>query len=249
MTTRTRRARRTAWAALSVMIGGTLVACGGTGRPPEPRDHSAAASESASASASPTVVTLEVSGHAVGGQGFGSAQAEVVATLTGRLGEPDVSEAPSRFSRIPGHEGWFEVAGDTISPAWAYEYAARTCWGELCLVFGGDRAGDLRLRGWELARDSEKTPAETSYDVRLAGSGIALGDSWETVRAAYPGTVVDGGEGASLTIRDLPWPGFTDGVGAWRLTGTWDFDHPHRAPPDAVLIRISAGEGPEPGCC
>ncbi len=145
--------------------------------------------------------------------------------------------------------GWFEVAGDIISPAWTYEYAGRTCWGELCLVFGGDRADAMRLRGWELRRDPDATPAEASYDVRLAGSGIRLGDTWAQVHDAYPDTVVDGGEGASLTIRDLPWPGFTDGVGAWRLTGTWDFEHPHRAPADAVLIRISAGEGPEPGCC
>jgi len=225
------------------MIGGALAGCGGTGEPPESSGRPAAAT------LSPSGGTLEVSAHGVGDLDFGTGEDEVVGSLADLLGEPDRSEEPTQFSRIAGHDGWFEVAGDNISPAWGYEYAARTCWGDLCLVFGGDRVDTLRLRGWELARDAEATPAEASYDVRLADSGIGLGDSWETVRAAYPGTVVDGGEGASLTIRDLPWPAFTDGVGAWRLTGTWDFEHPHRAPADAVVIRLSAGEGPEPGCC
>lgn len=194
-------------------------------------------------------VTVEVSADAVGDQEFGAERDDVVQTLTRRLGEPDRTEGPTRFSRIEGHRGWFEHAGDPISPAWDYQYAARSCWGELCLVFGGDGADDLRLLGWALARPDADPPADPAYDVRLADTGIGLGDTWGEVREAYPDTIVNGGEGASLTIRDLPWPAFTDGVGEWRLTGVWDFDHPHRAPADAEVIRLSAGQGPEPGCC
>lgn len=50
-------------------------------------------------------------------------------------------------------------------------------------------------------------------------------------------------------VTDTPWPGIVDGVGAWRLSGTWDYAHPDRVPDDAVTTRRSAGEGPEPGCC
>ncbi len=229
--------------AVAALLVGALDGCGGS----DPRADSLR--PDGQPVAATRTVEVEVSADAVWDQRFGDDRGTVVQTLTRRLGEPDLTEGPTRFSRIAGLAGWFEVAGDNLSPAWAYEYAGRTCWGELCLVFGGAWADDLRLRGWELARVDAHPPADPSYDVRLAGSGIGLGDTWAEVHDAYPGTVVDGGEGASLTIRDLPWPGFTDGVGAWRLTGTWDFEHPHRAPADAVLIRISAGEGPEPGCC
>lgn len=234
-TARRRLTLRTAIAATTVAAAVALAGCAAPAAPGSERPSPPAA--------------VEVSGQGVDGLDFGTGRSEVVAALSARLGEPDTTDGPTRFSRIPGHDGWFEVAGDNISPAWAYEYAARTCWGDLCLVFGGQRAEELALRGWALAHVTGTPPTQPSYDVRVAGSGLRLGDTWAEVREAYPNTVVDGGEGASLAIRDLPWPAFTDGVGAWRLSGNWDFEHPHRAPADAQLIRISAGEGPEPGCC
>ncbi|MGZ8738222.1 MAG: hypothetical protein ACXWW7_13735, partial [Nocardioides sp.] len=89
----------------------------------------------------------------------------------------------------------------------------------------------------------------TSPEVTLAGTGIRLGDSWKALHAAYPSTGVAGAEGNSLAVADTPWEGIFDGAAAWRLSGEWDFEHPTTAPSDATVSRISAGEGPEPGCC
>ena len=86
-------------------------------------------------------------------------------------------------------------------------------------------------------------------DVRLAGTGIRLGDSWERLHAAYPDVVVSGAEGSTVAVRNTPWAVVFDGVAGWRLSGPWDYTHPARAPAGAVVTRLSAGEGPEPGCC
>lgn len=128
------------------------------------------------------------------------------------------------------------------------------CWGTLCLVFGGDTADSLQLRGWELAQTRRWSGYQELTDlrwpdVRLAQTGIGLGDSWKSLHAAYPNTVGAGGEGASLTVRSTPWDGVSDGVGAWRLSGQWDASRPQRVPPGATVTRPSGGEGPEPGCC
>lgn len=188
---------------------------------------------------------LEVSGEGVGEHPFGSDASVVRASATSLLGEPDSTTGPTAYVQIPGQEGWFEVADDPISPGWAYPIVSETCWGSLCLVFGGETESALALRGWALA-----SPTGAAVpDVRLAGSGIRLGDSWEALHAAYPETVVGGAEGASLAVHQTPWPGFTDGAAEWRLSGLWDHEHPTQVPDDAVVTRLSAGEGPEPGCC
>lgn len=197
--------------------------------------------------------SLVVSGAGVAGERFGAGAGEVEATVTERLGEPDVVVGPQQYFRIPGNDGWFEVADDTLSPRWAYPVASVTCWGRLCLLFGGDDADSLSLRGWELSDHPRwgagRRGGASSAEVRLADTGIGLGDSWDTLHAAYPDAVAGGGEGASLVVQETPWPGVFDGVGEWRLSGVWDYQHPNRVPDGAVVTRLSAGEGPEPGCC
>lgn len=199
---------------------------------------------------------LEVSGTGVGGQRFGTDADEVVAAVSARLGKPDVTMAPQRYARIPGNRGWFEDGDDPLSPSWRHRVVSVRCWQALCLVFGGAAPDALRLRGWELAdhpRWAEQSELEQpdlmGPDVRLAGSGVRLGDSWTTLHAAYPDTVVTGAEGASVAVGRAPWAGVSDGAAAWRLSGQWDYTHPHRAPSDAVVVRLSGGDGPEPGCC
>lgn len=198
---------------------------------------------------------LELSGGAVGHQAFGSDAGTVRATVTARLGEPDVTVGPERWSRRPGGgDTWVQDPTDPTSPGWGYATFSVSCWQTFCLFFGGEDADSLRLRGWELAEYRRWSPpgdAEGSAlpAVRLAGSGIRLGDSWRKLHAAYPGTVTAGAEGASLAVRKTPWPTIFDGVAGWRLSGQWDHQHPSRVPQDAVVTRLSGGEGPEPGCC
>ncbi|MGD9961004.1 hypothetical protein [Nocardioides sp.] len=196
--------------------------------------------------ATPMGGSITVSGSGVGTLAFGTDAEEVVAVLTERLGDPDRRNGPQRYFRIRGSEGWFEDAADPISPSWHYPVTSQTCWDALCVIFGGDQPQTLQLRGWVLAGEPTQ---ETGVDVRLAGSGVGLGDPWRRLHAAYPGTTINGGEGASLTVRDTPWSGIFDGVGEWRLSGQWDFTHPNHAPAGSRLIRLSGGDGPEPGCC
>lgn len=205
---------------------------------------SPSSSPSSPPSSSPTPPgTLRVSGSGVAGQRFGADAAAATAAVAARLGEPDLTAAPERYTRLPGTDRWAQDASDPISPSWRYPVASAACWSGLCLVFGGADTDALALRGWVL------TDRRPGPDVRLAGSGIRLGDPWSRLHAAYPGTSAGGGEGAAMVVDDLPWRGIFDGVGAWRLSGTWDYRHPHRAPADAVVTRLSAGEGPELGCC
>ncbi len=217
-----------------------------------PQIATRAPSPSPSASASPTLAagTLEVSGTGVGTLPFGADAGQVEGALDARFGAPDRVLVPTAYVRIPGQDGFYETAGDPISPSWQYRAASLSCWGTLCLHFGGDDVDSLKLRGWVLApSDAGTGTTGSASDIRLAGTGIGLGDTWEQLHAAYPGTQVNGGEGASVTVRRTPWAGVSDGVGAWRLSGAWDYQHPHRAPADAVVTRLSGGEGPEPGCC
>ena len=231
-------------AAVVVLVAGGLIGITqvvGDDTPAAPSGDTGAAPPAAPAADGP----LEVSGSGVGEQAFGTDADEVVATLTDRYGEPDLAVGPERYFQIPGQHGWFEDAGDPISPSWQYPVASTSCWGVLCVVFGGEDTDALQLRGWAVAGAGGRPRP----DVRLADSGIGLGDSWDTLHAAYPATVVAGGEGASLTVRALPWDGVFDGVGAWRLSGAWDYTHPDTAPPGAAVTRLSGGDGPEPGCC
>ena len=197
---------------------------------------------------------LDVSGSGVGAQPFGADADEVLAAVTSRFGEPDRTVGPQRYSRITGQDGWFEDADDPLSPSWKYPVVSVTCWHTLCLVFGGEGPDTLKLRGWELAQFRRWSGFEQLHDlrepdVRLAGSGIRLGDSWKRLHAAYPRTAVGGAEGASLAVKNTPWAAVSDGAAGWRLSGQWDYTHPTRAPKGAVVTRLSGGEGPEPGCC
>ncbi|HEX6248319.1 MAG TPA: hypothetical protein VFZ64_10650 [Nocardioidaceae bacterium] len=197
---------------------------------------------------------LEVSGSGVGDQTFGTDAEDVLAAVTARFGEPDLSVGPQQYFRVPGQDAWFADAEDPLSPSWQYPVTSVSCWRTLCLIFGGDEADTLELRGWELAEqrrwsDFEEIEDPELPDVRLAGSGVGLGDSWERLHTAYPRTVAAGAEGASLVVRNTPWDGISDGAGPWRLSGQWDYTRPTEAPDDAVVTRLSGGDGPEPGCC
>ena len=209
-------------------------------------------------SESPTPVaprTVAVSGSGVGTQPFGADADQVRTAVTARLGDPDLSVGPERSARVAGSDRWVRDGADPMSPSWRYPVASVSCWGGFCLLFGGDDADSLRFRGWEVSRQSRWTrsgdaaTAAQDIDVRLGGSRIGLGDTWADLHAAYPATTVGGGEGASLVVHHTPWPGISDGVGAWRLSGSWDYQRPNHVPADAVITRLSAGEGPEPGCC
>jgi hypothetical protein len=257
---RVRRSRSTLLAVVTavavvagvILSGRGLLVDSGVARPTPPAAAHTAVTPTPDDSASGS---LEVSSRGVGGQPFGTEAGDVLARVSARFGQPDQTEGPQRYFRQPDNgEIWFEDADDPLSPSWRYPVVSMSCWGSLCLVFGGQDPDSLRLRGWELSgyrhrsgRGEHDTHPEP--DVRLAGSGIRLGDTWHQLHAAYPGAVVAGGEGASVAVRSTPWPGISDGVGAWRLSGVWDYSHPHQAPHGAVVTRLSGGEGPEPGCC
>lgn len=231
-----------------VLIGADRILADPGGRTPSP------ITSSPTASTTPAPVAVVVSGSKVDGQGFGTGMDEVLASVEARLGQPEVVVGPDRYSRNQDGTAWIEDAQDPLSPSWRHEFTSVRCWGTLCLVFGGDAADSLQLRGWELAQTRRWSGYEQladlrSPDVRLAGTGIRLGDSWKRLHAAYPDTVGGGGEGASLTVRSTPWAGVSDGVGAWRLSGQWDPSRPEHVPAGAKVTRLSAGEGPEPGCC
>lgn len=201
----------------------------------------------------PPAGQLEVSGAGIGRQRFGTDAGAVLARVTARLGDPDRTVGPRRFFHQPGGgDAWFESADDPFSPSWRYPAESESCWRTLCLVFGGEGTGTLRLRGWALTTQrpwaAPRHGGRAQPDVRLAGSGIRLGDPWTKLHTAYPETVVAGGEGASVIVRNTPWP-VPDGVLGWRLSGAWDHTHQDRAPDGAVVTRLTGGEAPQPGCC
>lgn len=196
---------------------------------------------------------LQVSGEGIAGQPFGTPRQAVIAAVTDRFGEPDLVVRPKVYVRISGEDGYFD-SPDNLSPRWRYRVLSVSCWQSLCLLFGGQDADDLALRGWEVAElrrwaTTEEPPAGPGPGVRLAGTDVGLGSRWTDVHAAFPGTRVSDGEGGSLVVADLPWDAVADGVGEWRLSGYLDVDHPGRAPADSVVTRLSGGEGPQPGCC
>ena len=198
--------------------------------------------------------SLEVSGEGVAGVDFGTAIDAANAVLIDRLGQPDATVGPERYSRTEGEEGWYEFGGDPISLSWDYRVVSVSCWGGFCALFGGDAAENLALRGWELADFnrwySSPAPDDTGQpDVRLEGTGITLGDSWKKLKQAYPDIVSGGAEGGTLGVSNTPWPAIFDGAAEWRLSGYWDYEHPSKVPADSVVTRLSGGEGPEPGCC
>ena len=105
----------------------------------------------------------------------------------------------------------------------------------------------VQWRGIEHVSDAPVPWAKPG--VALADTGVTLGDSWETLHAAYPETETHWAEGAAVGVGGAPWPTIFDGVDGWRMSGYVDYEHPERTPDDSVVTRLSAGEGPEPGCC
>ncbi len=197
---------------------------------------------------------LSVDGTGVGTLRFGTPADEVLTALETQLGQPDTVVGPDVYARIPGNTGYFQDGGDNLSPSWKYEFTSVRCWKVLCVIFGGTDIDSLQLRGWELAQydrwsDGGRIRDLTLPDVRLAGSEVGLGDTWQQLRTAFPGTRVADAEGGSLSVRDTPWTGIFDGVAEWRLKGYADPDRPGYAPDGAKITRLSGGEGPQPGCC
>jgi hypothetical protein len=183
-------------AAVAVVAGGLvgvdrLLADDDRSSSPEPRS-------APSARSAPDVAgALEVSGKGVGPHTFGTDAEEVLAAVSARFGEPDLSLGPQHYDRVPGSDAWFEDGGDPLSPSWRYPVTSVACWGVLCLILGGADADSLKLRGWELAQRRrwsgfDEMPDLRVPDVRLAGTGVRLGDSWKRLHAAYPRTVVGG---------------------------------------------------------
>ena len=266
----TRLGRRLATGAVLAATLGLLAACGSqdvaggvAAQDPAPASDSASPTNAPVAAASPTPApdsppvadpAVELSGTTVGDNGFGDARAATVAALTDRLGEPTATVEPQRFEQIDGSGPWYQSGGDNLSPAWDYPVFATTCWDGFCVLFGGEAADDLELRGWELAtynrwHETRKDAGVPEPGVALAESGVTLGDSWERLHAAYPRTETHWAEGAAVGVGGTPWATIFDGVDGWRMSGFVDYEHPERTPDDSVVTRLSAGEGPEPGCC
>lgn len=255
------RPRAALGAGLAALAFG-MAACGSPEAPlPGLEESARPSSRSPSPPSTPEPTTSEagssalmVSGDGVGAAPYGTGIDEALTMLTERLGEPDDVVEPQRYLRIDGRDRWYEDAGDPLSPSWPYRVATRTCWDSFCAIFGGDTVSALALRGWELSSLDQRPASPGPTDaagpgVRLEGSGITLGDSWTQLQAAYPDVVSAGAEGSSLRVDNTPWPAIFDGAGAWRLSGSWDYEHPSRVPPGSVVTRLSGGEGPEPGCC
>lgn len=241
----------------------TLVSCSA-----EP-ERSSTSSIPEQATASPD---LRASGVGLGSWRFGDSSEMVLRGLRNQLGKPDSDTGWEHFlSRhevwepvlamyaaegldLPAEEGpsWYR-SDDTVGEAWEYPVFRAVCWSALCVTFGGEGEESMAFRGWELSTwSSWDRPREVDASrptVSLEGSGIRIGSSWNAFESAYPTSLVGGAEGGSLAIDNPPWPGFFDGVANWRLSGDWSAERPHEAPPDATVTRMSAGEGPEPGCC
>ncbi|WP_134764697.1 hypothetical protein [Nocardioides sp. 1609] len=264
MTTRPPSPRRTRAAALAalaaVLVPLALAGCGGEDDV-RPRDDGRAGPGARAttvvgteppASATPAAARMTASDDGLGGWAFGDAAEPALEAMTGELGAADVDTGWEEFRRLEGHAGWYRD-DDPLSDSWRHRYFRAACWASLCSIFGGSSPATATFLGWEVSDfrrwDEDDDPDPTGPRIALEGSGIRLGDTWADFRAAYPGARAGGGEGASLVIGAPPWPGIVDGVGAWRMSGSWDADRPTWAPDHAVVTRMSGGVGPAPGCC
>lgn len=194
---------------------------------------------------------LDATATGIGEWEFGDPADEVITDMTESFGAPDDDTAWDELDQVA--DGFSVNGGDSLSATWDHRQLRTVCWQSLCAVFGGDTVAAATFRGWALTSIPEWNDYEpvdvTQPRIALAGSGITLGDTWADFQAAYPDAVPRGAEGASLGIAHPPWPGIFDGADEWRLSGTWDYTRPRYAPPGSEVTRMSAGEGPEPGCC
>lgn len=205
---------------------------------------------------------LQLSGDGVDIVDFGSPAEVGLETLRSRLGEPDADSDWQRFYSsdemdpetrsvtVPGV--YYASADDVLGDAWQHRYHRRICWQSLCVHFGGAEQSSASITGWELAKwlpVADYTADPKLPDAELEDTGIRLGSTWVELQAAYPDVVAGGAEGNTLAVDDTPWGGIFDGVATWRLSGQWNYERPTDAPADATVTRLSAGDGPEPGCC
>ena len=149
-------------------------------------------------------------------------------------------------------QAFSRAADDVLGDAWQHRYHRRICWQSLCVHFGGAEQSSASITGWELAKwlpVADYTADPKLPDAELEDTGIRLGSTWVELQAAYPDVVAGGAEGNTLAVDDTPWGGIFDGVATWRLSGQWNYERPTDAPADATVTRLSAGDGPEPGCC
>ena len=249
---------RTALVVALVTLLGAPVGCAapgdGGGGPPTAPDPAPTRVQAPEGPPEEAPVAVTVARTAVGESSFGDPREDTVSALTEHLGEPDLQVPPQQFEQVDDRGEWYESADDQISPRWAHPVFSATCWDGLCVMFGGPSTAELALRGWELSTYNRWSPEvrETGAPepgVVLAGSEITLGDPWTALHAAYPTTRLGWAEGGTLGVEGAPWRTIFDGVDGWRVSGYADRHHPDRAPDDAVVTRLSAGEGPEPGCC
>lgn len=200
---------------------------------------------------------LQLSGDSVGVARFGEDAERSLASLSEKLGSPSEDTGWEEFlpeSEVEGTEyaavaGQYYQSDDNLGPAWGYAVHRKVCWETLCVRLGGESQETAQLRGWEWTTEDYLPPTATVSNAELAGTGIQLGSTWEELQAAYPGVVAGRAEGGALAVDNRPWDGFFDGVSEWRLSGTSAQEQPNYAPPDAQVVRLSAGEGPQPGCC
>ncbi|NLH67806.1 MAG: hypothetical protein GX471_16820, partial [Candidatus Microthrix parvicella] len=200
---------------------------------------------------------LQLSGDSVGVARFGEDAERSLASLSEKLGSPSEDTGWEEFlpeSEVEGTEyaavaGQYYQSDDNLGPAWGYAVHRKVCWETLCVRLGGESQETAQLRGWEWNTEDYLPPTATVSNAELAGTGIQLGSTWEELQAAYPGVVAGRAEGGALAVDNRPWDGFFDGVSEWRLSGTSAQEQPNYAPPDAQVVRLSAGEGPQPGCC
>jgi hypothetical protein len=200
---------------------------------------------------------LQLAGDGVGVAKFGEDAQRSLESLSEKLGSPSEDTGWEDFlpeSEVEGTEyaavaGQYYESDDNLGPAWGYAVHRKVCWDTLCVRLGGESQETAQLRGWEWNTEDYQPPTATVSNAQLAGTGIQLGSTWEELQAAYPGVVAGRAEGGALAVDNRPWDGFFDGVSEWRLSGTSIQEQPNYAPPDAQVVRLSAGDGPQPGCC
>lgn len=214
------------------------------------------ATEAPTTTTEPESSSLQVGENHVAGVTFGTPAEAAKTALDQHFGSPDEDSdwveyiATEELSDPEaGEPGKFYADDDNLSDSWGYRMFRKTCWGSLCVIYGGDDSGSATLRGWELASIGPNAGDPGNPDVELEDTGIRLGSTWQELQNAYPGVVAGSAEGFSFAVDERPWPGIFDGVAEWRLSGRADGNTPTVAPPDSQVIRLSAGEGPVPGCC